>query len=100
MMKNKNIYLVVYNEWSYEDPDDDFKEIIGATTDYQTALQFADKYAKEYKRSTSYLIGEENISIYTLELDQYRPQRSFDVKDAIIYEDKGGELTRVYDDEN
>lgn len=99
-MKNKYIYLVVYNEWNYEDPDDDFREIIGVTTDYQTALQFTDKYAKEHKRSTCYLIGEEDISISTLELDQYRPQRSFEVKDEVIYKDKDGELKRVYDDEN
>lgn len=99
MMKNKYIYLVVYNELNFEDPDDDFKEIIYVTTDYQTALQFADRYAEEeeeHERSTSYLIGEENISIYTLESDQYCPQQSCE----IIYEDKGGELTRVYDDEN
>ena len=99
-MKNKYIFLVVYNELNYEDPDDDFREIIGVTTDYQTALQFADKYAKEHKRTTCYLVGEEDISIYTLELDQYHPQRSFEVKDEIIYQDKDGELKRVYDDEN
>ena len=51
-------------------------------------------------RSTCYLVGEEDISIYTLELDQYHPQRSFEVKDEIIYQDKDGELKRVYDDEN
>lgn len=97
-MKNKYIYLVVYSELNYADPDDDFKEIICVTTDYQAALQFADRYAEEEEdgRSTSYLIGEENISIYTLESDKYCPQQSFEV----IYEDKDGELKRVYEDEN
>lgn len=98
-MKNKYLYLVVYNELNYEDSDDDFKEIIYVTTDYQTALQFADRYAEEeeeHEGSTSYLIGEENISIYTLESDRYCPQLSSEV----IYKDKDGELKRVYDDEN
>lgn len=61
-MKNKYIYLVVYNELNFEDPDDDFKEIIYVTTDYQTALQFADRYAEheeEHENSNNQMSDKE-----------------------------------------